>query len=239
MQRQAPTPSHHCFLQAPTYRRLYPQFCKLQLARKLQLPSIFCRHQPTGGSNLSQLQLTFYQATTWCGSTNSHLFSAGTNLQEAPTSVSYNWHLSRYNLIGKLQLPYSFKRETLADLPWISALFCSICSAVHLFTYLPCIISASSRILYQLLFSSLPHFFIYAFSNLSMHIYEISFIEFISWLFVFYREFGGNSHNYSASSFSFLCPTHLEKKFISMYKFQYYSGIFVFLRILANASQTM
>ena len=97
------------FLQAPTYRRLLPQFCKLQLARKLQLPSIFCRHQPTGGSNLSQLQLTFYQATTWCGSTNSHLFSAGTNLQEAPTSVSYIWHLSSYNLIGKLQLPHFLK----------------------------------------------------------------------------------------------------------------------------------
>ena len=46
------------FLQAPTYRRLQPQFCKLQLARKHQLPSIFCRHQPTGGFNLSQLQLT-------------------------------------------------------------------------------------------------------------------------------------------------------------------------------------
>ena len=58
MQRQAPTPSHHCFLQAPTYRRLYPQFCKLQLARKLQLPSIFGRHQPIGGSYFSQLQMT-------------------------------------------------------------------------------------------------------------------------------------------------------------------------------------
>ena len=46
------------FMQAPTHRRLQPQFCKLQLARKLQLPSILCRHQPTGGSNLSQLQLT-------------------------------------------------------------------------------------------------------------------------------------------------------------------------------------
>ena len=58
MQRQAPTPSHHCFLQALTYKRLLPQFCKLQLARKLQLPSIFCRHQLAGGSNLGQLQLT-------------------------------------------------------------------------------------------------------------------------------------------------------------------------------------
>ena len=58
MQRQAPTPSHHCFMQAPTYRRLLPQFCKLQLARKHQIPSVFCRHQPIGGSNLSQLQLT-------------------------------------------------------------------------------------------------------------------------------------------------------------------------------------
>ena len=46
------------FLQAPPYRRLLPQFWKLQLARKHQHPSIFYKHQPTGGSNLSQLQLT-------------------------------------------------------------------------------------------------------------------------------------------------------------------------------------
>ena len=45
-----------CRLQ-PT-RGYFHKFCKLQLARKLQLPSIFRRHQPTGGSYLSQLQLT-------------------------------------------------------------------------------------------------------------------------------------------------------------------------------------
>ena len=58
MQRQAPTPSHHCFSAGTNYRRLKPQFYKLPLARKHQIPSIFCRHQPTGGFHLSQLQLT-------------------------------------------------------------------------------------------------------------------------------------------------------------------------------------
>ena len=106
-----------------------------------------------------------------------HWFSVGTDLQEAPTSVSYNWHLSSCNLIGKLQLPYSFKRKTLVDLPWISALFCTIFTVVHQSSYLPYIISASSQIHYQLLLllfsappSSLHHCFISAFSNFSQHL---------------------------------------------------------------------
>ena len=40
----------------------YPKFCKLQLVRKLQLPSIFCRLQPTRGSYLNQLQLEIYSS---------------------------------------------------------------------------------------------------------------------------------------------------------------------------------
>ena len=60
--KEAPTPFN--FLQAPTYRRLQPQsattdiLSSYNLMWKHQLPSIFCRHQPTGGSYLSQLQLT-------------------------------------------------------------------------------------------------------------------------------------------------------------------------------------
>ena len=60
--KEAPTPIN--FLQAPTYRRLQPQsattdiLSSYNLMWKHQLPSIFCRHQPTGGSYLSQLQLT-------------------------------------------------------------------------------------------------------------------------------------------------------------------------------------
>ena len=42
----------------------YPKFCKLQFARKLQIPSIFYRLQPTRGSYLNQLQLDIYQDTT-------------------------------------------------------------------------------------------------------------------------------------------------------------------------------
>ena len=52
----------------------YLKFYKLQLARKLQHPSIFYRLQPTRDSYLNQLQLDIYQATTWNGSTNSHVF---------------------------------------------------------------------------------------------------------------------------------------------------------------------
>ena len=120
MQRQAPTPSHHYFLQAPTYRRLYPQFCKLQLARKHQIPSIFCRHQPTGGSYLSQLQLTSIKLQLD---------------REAPTSLL-------------------FQNKTLADLPWISDLFCTFFSTVHKILYQTCIISAQPLLL---LYSAPPY----------------------------------------------------------------------------------
>ena len=47
-------------------------------------PLIFCRLQPTGGYNLSSASYKLL------GSSNSHLIFAGYNLQEAPTSASYN-----------------------------------------------------------------------------------------------------------------------------------------------------
>ena len=57
-----------------------------------------------------------------------HWFSVGYNLQEAPTSVSYNWHLSSYKLIGKLQLPCSFKRKHL--LVYLGYHLCSVPSSL-------------------------------------------------------------------------------------------------------------
>ena len=74
---------------------------------KLQIPltTVFYRHQTTGGSNLNSASYNLQ------GNSNSLQFSAGTNLQEAPTSVSYNWQLSSLNLIGKLQLPQFIKRN--------------------------------------------------------------------------------------------------------------------------------
>ena len=220
---------------------------------KLQLPltTVFCRHQPTGGSilnyasynlqgssnshqfsvgtNLQEAPTSvsydwhFIKATTWCGSTNSHLFSAGTNLQEAPTSVSYNWHLSSYNLIGKLQLPYSFKRKTLADLPWISALFCTFFSVAHQLLYQTCMISALPFLLlcsappYSHSSCSLLIFFNYLqfcctlspllilFSSTLLPLDIILFYTKIaSWLFVFHWEFEMGSHVSLPSAFSSL-----------------------------------
>ena len=83
---------------------------------KLQLPltTVFCRHQPTGGSYLN------FASYNLQGSTNSLQFSLGTNLQEAPTSVSYNWQLSSCNLIGKLQLPQFIKLNVCWFTPNIS-----------------------------------------------------------------------------------------------------------------------
>ena len=108
MQRQAPTPSHHCFLQAPPYRRLQPQFCKLQLARKHQLPSVFCRHQPTGGFNLSQLQLTAIKLQLD---------------REAPTSSIY-----------QTECLLIYLRYQLCSVASLSALLFLILSALHFYT---------------------------------------------------------------------------------------------------------
>ena len=144
------------FLQAPTYRRLQPQFYKLQLARKHQLPSIFCRHQPAGGFNLSQLQLTTIKLQLD---------------REAPTSSIYQTEClliySRYQLCS------------------VSALLLLIFSA--LFFY----------ILHSLYLLSLTEL-----------IKLILYIEILTWLFVFHKEFGVNSHDSLASVFLFLFPTH-------------------------------
>ena len=71
---------------------------------KLQLPltTVFCRHQPTGGSILNSASYNLQ------GSSNSHQFSAGTNLQEAPTSVSYDWHFIKLQLDVEAPTPIYF-----------------------------------------------------------------------------------------------------------------------------------
>ena len=48
-------------------------------------PLIFCRLQPIGGYYLNSASYNLQ------GSSNSHLFSAGYKLHEAPTSAIYNW----------------------------------------------------------------------------------------------------------------------------------------------------
>ena len=151
----------------------------------------FCRHKPTGGSNLNSASYNLQ------GSSNSHLFSAGINLQEAPTSVSYNWHLSSYNLIGKLQLPHSIKRKY-----FLIYLRYHLCSVASLSAPLFLIFSAS-------IFHTLHS--LSSLSNLSMHIKVILFIEISLWLFVFHREFKMNNHDSLTSAFSFLCPAHSEE----------------------------
>ena len=179
-----------------------------------------------------------------------HWFSVGTNLQEAPTSIlqattckeaptpinflqaptyrrlkpqsATTDILSSYNLIGKLQLPYSFKRKTLADLPWISALFCTFFSAVHQLLYQTCMISAQPFLLlcsappYSHSSCSLLIFFNYLqfcctlspllilFSSISPLGYYPLLYKIASWLFVFYWEVEMDSHVYLPSTFSSL-----------------------------------
>ena len=65
-------------------------------------PLIFCRLLPTGGYNLN------YASYNLQGSSNSHLFSAGYNLQEAPTSASYNWSSIKLQLEIEAQTPMYF-----------------------------------------------------------------------------------------------------------------------------------
>ena len=118
--------------------------CDAKASSNSLSPLNLCRIQPIGGYYLNS---TSYNLQ---GSSNSHLFSAGYNLQEAPTSTSYNWHLSSYNLIWKHQIPHSFIKNT-CWFTWISALFCSFFIVVHQPSYLPYIISEYSQLLYLLL----------------------------------------------------------------------------------------
>ena len=78
--------------------------CDAKASSNSLSPLIFCRLQPIGGSYLNSSSYNLQ------GSSNSHQFSRGTNLWEAPTSVSYNWHLSSYNLMWKHQLSSIFCR---------------------------------------------------------------------------------------------------------------------------------
>ena len=55
--------------------------CDAKASSKSLSPLIFCRLQPTGGYYLN------FASCNLQGSSNSHLFSADYNLQEAPTSI--------------------------------------------------------------------------------------------------------------------------------------------------------
>ena len=121
------SPLIFCRLQ-PT-RGYYLKFCKLQLAMKLQLPCIFYRLQPKGDSYLSQLQLDIYQATTWNGSTKSHVFSIGYNPQEAPNSTSSNWTSIKLQLDMETPTPLHYNK-IICWFTWISALFSSFFTIV-------------------------------------------------------------------------------------------------------------
>ena len=59
--------------------------CDAKASSNSLSPLISCRLQPTGGYYLNSASYNLQ------GSSNSHLFSAGYNPQEAPTSASYNW----------------------------------------------------------------------------------------------------------------------------------------------------
>ena len=116
MQRKAPTPSHHWFFVGSNLQEATTSILQATTCKEAPTPIYFLQ-VTTYRRLLPQLATNdIYQATTWYGSTNFHLFSTGYNLQEAPTSASYNWHLLSYNLILKHQLPHT-TMKTHADLP--------------------------------------------------------------------------------------------------------------------------
>ena len=84
--------------------------CDAKASSNSLSPLIFCRPQSTGGYYLNSASYNLQR------SSNSHLFSTGYNLHEAPTSASYNCHLSSYNLIWKHQLPH-ITIKSYVDLP--------------------------------------------------------------------------------------------------------------------------
>ena len=122
---------------------------------KLQLPltTVFCRHQPIGGSYLNS------ESYNLQGSTNSLQFSAGTNLQKAPTSVSYKWQLSSYNLIGKLQIPQFIK----LNVCWFTSDISSVLLLLLIF----------------LIFSTLFFYILHSLYFLSLPLHEIIKIDII------------------------------------------------------------
>ena len=63
----------------------YYYCCDAKASSNSLSPLILCRLQPTGGYYLNS------ESYNLQGSSNSHLFSAGCNLQEASTSTRYNW----------------------------------------------------------------------------------------------------------------------------------------------------
>ena len=103
--------------------------CDAKASSNSLSPLIFCRLQPTGGYYLNSASYNLQ------GSSNSHLFLAGYNLQEAPTSASYNWTSIKLQL--DMEAPTSSHyNENTCWFTWIWALFYSFFTVVLQPSYL-------------------------------------------------------------------------------------------------------
>ena len=166
---------------------------------KHQIPSIFCRHQPTGGSNLSQIQLTSIKLQLD---------------REAPTSLLFQkkstcWFTLDINSVLYLLLNCSSVL--------ISVLY-HLCIFSDSLSTSPSSLLSSSFFSAQLLFLlCLTASFLHSLHSLSssltsfMHIKLILYIEFITWIFTFLREFEVNSPEFLHSASLFLLSANSEK----------------------------
>ena len=189
---------------------------------KHQLPSIFCRHQPTGGSNLSQLQLTYIKLQLY---------------REAPTSLLFQ---KRNTCWFTLDIS-----SVLFHLLWCSSILIS--ALYHLCIFSDSLLASPSSLINssfsaQLLFllyltASFLHS-LHSLSNLLVHINVILYIEFITWLFTFLRKFEVNSPDF------FLLPSHffyplIQRNITICINFNITVGVLFSYWRLANASQTI
>jgi len=201
--KEAPTPIN--FLQAPTYRRLQPQsattdiLSSYNLMWKHQLPSIFCRHQPTGGSYLSQLQLTSIKLQLD---------------REAPTSLLFqkkNTCWFTLDISSVLYLLLCCSSTLISDLHHIcsalpsSLLFSSILHTQHSL-YSHSLTSCSFLIFFnylQFCCTLSPLLILFSSTLLPLDII-LFYTKIASWLFVFHWEFEMGSHVSLPSAFSSL-----------------------------------
>ena len=97
--------------------------CDAKASSNSLSPLIFCRLQRTRGYYLNSASYNLQ------GSSNSHLFSTGYNLQEAPTSASYNWTSIKLQIYMEAPTP-SHYNKIICWFTWISALFFSFFTTV-------------------------------------------------------------------------------------------------------------
>ena len=156
---------------------------------KHQLPSIFCRHQPTGGSYLSQLQLTSIKLQLD---------------REAPTSLLFqkkNTCWFTLDISSVLYLLLCCSSTLISDLHHLCSAPSSSLLSSSLFTFflqLAYFLQLSLILLHTLYFSH--SFFV---NHLPLDI-TLFYTKIASWLFVFHWEFEMDSHVSLPSAFSSL-----------------------------------